>query len=168
MIRPRSDFSELPSLMPHRTAARRKPLGPVTPPPISKNVDSMVERGSPPDTTGRDFCRYNSLHSKSRRFVPAVHDVETLDSLACGSLDNIVFRRHQNNTPSSRINAPSHFQPIRTHYVFQVRVSTRAQQSNEPFGAVGGLIGFLKSFDGQTRDRLRVNRAYNPSSVRAQ
>src|SRR5277367_2375153 len=112
MIRPRSDFSELPSLMPHRIAAARKPLGAVTPPPISKNVDSMVERGLPliqQDETSADII---SLHSKSRRFVPAVHDVETLDSLACGALDDIVFRRHQNDAPSSRINAPGHFQPI--------------------------------------------------------
>src|ERR1700760_3974677 len=106
------------------------------------------------DETSADIV---SLRSKSRRFIPAVHDFETLDSLTCGALDDIVFRRHQNDPPSSRINAPSHFQPIRTHYVFQIRVSIRAQQSNEPFGAVGGLINSLKSFDGQIGDRLRVN-----------
>ncbi len=85
-----------------------------------------------------------SLHSKSQRFVPAVHDVETLDGLAGRPLDKIVYCGHQNDPPSSRIEPPGDFQTIRTDNVLDVRVSIRSQQSNEPFGAIGRLVHFFE------------------------
>src|SRR6476646_4203060 len=45
-IKPRSHLSGNPSLIPHRTAPARKPLGAVIPPPISKYVDSIFEERS--------------------------------------------------------------------------------------------------------------------------
>src|ERR1700730_2787349 len=101
-----------------------------------------LKAGSP-DTIGREFCREISLKSKSQRLVPAVHHVETLDGLAGGSLHKVVHCGHQNDPPGSGVNPPRDLQAIRTYDVFDVRVPARSQQSDEPFGAVGGLVQFF-------------------------
>src|ERR1700692_3851400 len=106
MIKPRSHFSWIPSLIPQRTAAARNPFGAVTPPPISKNDDSMVESRSHLIQQDNTSAEKISLHSESQRFVQSVHDVETLDGLAGSPLYEIVFRGHQNDSPGSRINPP--------------------------------------------------------------